>query len=228
MRVLKDLVNLFYPKVCLSCEKHLLGDEKLLCIDCSLDMPLIDNVDYKKNEISAVFEGKVPVVNTGAFLYFRNPGKTKDLIHNLKYKNNQEVGTYLGRWFGEEVKTSGCFKGVDCIVPVPLHPKKLKSRGYNQLTTFGKTLSEILEIPYLENVLVRKLKTETQTYKSRLERFEAYKKVFDIVKTDDFEGKHFLLIDDVITTGATLEACIHKLSKVKNAKVSVLAMAYTK
>lgn len=224
---LKDFIELFYPKLCAVCESQLLSEEKVLCTYCRHDLPLMDITNFKDNRVINSFYGRIPIEKAISFLYYRKVGKAKTLIHQLKYKGNQEIGTFLGDWFGRILKELNVFNDVDYIVPVPLHPKKEKQRGYNQLTTFGLRLSTLLEIPYQPNILVRKSTEKTQTLKQRFERFSNASTKFSIADNSLFTNKHILLIDDVITTGATLEACCVALLKTPQIKISIATMAFT-
>ncbi len=222
-----NFFELFYPNICVVCDEHLLPSEELLCTFCRHDLPLIDECNYKENQISKIFYGRVPIEKAMSFMYYRKKGKAKTMIHQLKYKGNQEVGVFLGNWFGHQLNESKQFKDVDFIIPVPLHPSKLKIRGYNQLTTFGKTLEKILKTSYLENVLIRTNRSKTQTFKHRFERFSNSETKFLVKNSELLVNKHVLLIDDVITTGATLEACANELLKSDGIKISIVTMAFT-
>tara|TARA_B100000795_G_scaffold269485_1_gene259007 strand:- start:5600 stop:6286 length:687 start_codon:yes stop_codon:yes gene_type:complete len=227
MKSLHTLFNLFYPSICLCCEQHLLDQEKIICIECRFDLPFIDNGDFTSNLLSLTLEGRVLIEKGASFLYYHPIGKVKKLLHQLKYKNNQEVGSFLGKWFGQQLLETSQFREIDYIIPVPLHKKKLKKRGYNQLTKFGKCLSNILDIEYLENVLIKTSTNKTQTLKKRIERFKNLTTNFSIVNTAILNNKHVLLIDDVVTTGATLEACCKELLKAENVKISIITIALT-
>ncbi len=227
MYYIKDLFKLFYPELCAICETQLILGEKTLCTHCRHDLPLICYTDFKNNTISQTFFGRVPIEKAISFLFYRKEGKTKKIIHQLKYKNNQEIGIFIGNWFGEILKESQEFNDVDYIIPVPLHKKKQKQRGYNQLTKFGERLSKHLGIPYIENILIRTSSANTQTFKARFERFHNNETTFFLSDTSIFQNKHILLIDDVITTGATLEACSKELLKTENSKISIATMAFT-
>ena len=159
--------------------------------------------------------------------YYKTKGVSQQLIYQLKYRGQQDIGSLLGNWMGAQLKDCQRFPKVDYIVPVPLHAKKLRKRGYNQLTTFGLSLSEIIKTPYLEDVLVRKSKTDTQTLKQRFDRWKNVQEIFDVSTSNFFDNTHVLLIDDVITTGATLEACANQILKSNNVKISIVTMAYT-
>jgi len=227
MQLLKDFFQLFYPKLCTTCDKNLLNEEEIICSFCRHDLPIINHKDYKNNRVIQTFYGRVNVEKATSFLYFRKVGKVRDLIHQLKYKGNENVGTFLGNWFGQELKESNEFKDIDYIIPVPLHKKRLQERGYNQLTKFGQSLSKILEIEYLPEVLTRVSSSKTQTYKQRFERFSNNETKFLLTNKSTLKNKHILLIDDVITTGATLEACCKELLKTENLKISIVTMAFT-
>ncbi|GFD75452.1 amidophosphoribosyltransferase [Tenacibaculum sp. KUL113] len=227
MQFLKEIFYLFYPKLCVNCEKTLLQNETLLCVICKNDLPIIDDNKHINVTLMSNFYGKVPIQAVHSFLFYRKKGVTQKLIHQLKYKNQPEIGIFIADWFGERLKTLNTFIDIDYIIPVPLHLKKLKSRGYNQVTMFGKRLSDILNVEYKPDILIRTSKTKTQTLKQRFERFSNNKTKFKLVDTTLFENKHVLLIDDVITTGATLEACANELLKTQNIKISVATMAYT-
>ncbi|WP_405564626.1 ComF family protein [Polaribacter sp. Asnod6-C07] len=227
MRILKDLFHIFYPKLCVVCDEHLLENENVVCTLCRHDLPLTNFNDYKNNKVTQTFYGAIAIDKGYALLFYRKEGSTLKLIHELKYKDNEEIGVFFGNWLGEILKQNSKFKDVDCIIPVPLHPKKLRERGYNQVTKFGKRLSFYLNIPLVENELIRISSTKTQTFKSRFERFRNLDTKFSLSNPSQFNNKHILLIDDVITTGATLKACAKEFQKSENCKISVLTMAYT-
>jgi ComF family protein len=146
----------------------------------------------------------------------------------LKYKGQQQLGTFIGNWLGNEMLESDRFSTINQIIPVPLHPKKLRKRGYNQLTTFGLSLSQKLQVPYNDRVLIKISTTKTQTKKMRFDRWKNVQELFKVQNPSDLDNQHLLLIDDIITTGATLEACYEALSVVNNLKISLACMAYTK
>ena len=227
MQFLKDLFSIFYPKLCVNCENQLGKNEKLVCIFCRHDFPLINFSNYSENKITKIFYGRVSIEKANSLLYYRKEGITKKLIHELKYKGNKEVGTFFGNWLGDVLKENKEFSTIDFIIPVPLHPKKLRQRGYNQVTKFGETLSYHLEKSFLENVLLRTSTSKTQTFKARFERFNNNDTKFLLNDSKILKNKHVLLIDDVITTGATLEACTKELQKTEGIKISILTMAYT-
>lgn len=227
MTILKDLFQVFYPKICANCEQQLLQNETIICTFCRHDLPLTNFNCYSDNKIIKSFYGKVNIEYGNALLYYKKQGITKKLIHELKYKGNQQIGVLMGNWLGEIIKNNPSFAKVDFIIPVPLHPKKEKIRGYNQVSAFGKTISKHLNKPFLEGILDRTSTSKTQTIKSRFERFNNNDTKFTTKNTNLIRNKHLLLVDDVITTGATLEACSKALQKTTGVKISILTMAYT-
>ncbi len=228
MQYLKDIFYLFYPNLCVNCSISLLQNENYLCTNCCNELPIIDENEHVNVTLLSNFYGKVLIKDMRSFVYYQKHGITQKMIHQLKYKNQPEIGMFIGNWFGEKLKESGVFNDVDYIVPVPLHRKKLKTRGYNQLTKFGETLSTILNIEYKPDILVKSSIAKTQTFKQRFERFSDNKTIFNLTDIELFENKRILLIDDVITTGATLVACSKELLKTKNITISIATMAYTK
>lgn len=227
MQFLKDIIGLFYVNLCVSCHKPLVTNESVLCTLCKHDLPVIDFLNEEKSKVKATFSGRIPVKEAVSFLLFREGGITQKLIHELKYKDKQEIGNLLGCWFGQQLKDNEMFTNVDYIVPVPLHSKRKTERGYNQITTFGQALSNELKLAYKPNILQRISSTKTQTVKQRFERFSNTNTQFLLTDTTIFKNKHVLLIDDVITTGATLEACCNELLKTKNIVISIATIAYT-
>lgn len=227
MKLFKNIINLFFPDLCIECGSNLNSSEKILCLHCKSALSLINISDLYNNKISNIFYGKTNINKSLAFLNYQKKGISKNLIQHLKYKNRQDIGVFLGNWFGNVLLDMNAFYDVDYIVPVPLHPKKQKQRGYNQLTTFGETLSKILSINYLPEILIREEYTETQTKKSKTDRFKNTKAKFALNDTTFLENKHILLLDDVITTGATIEACCSELQKTKNINISIVAIAFT-
>ncbi len=227
MRFLRDIIELFYPEICVNCNNYLHKCEVVLCADCRHKLPLIKFDSYQNNEMKTVFYGLSSIQNAAAFLYFRKKGITKNLIYELKYKSNQKIGSFIGAWFGEVLKESNQFEDIDFIIPVPLHEFKLKKRGYNQLTTFGTELSRKLNTPYKDVYLKKVSNSKSQTIKNRFDRFTDNNTKFELRNKEVFENKHILLIDDVITSGATLEACCKELQKTENITISIASIAFT-
>lgn len=225
--MLKSLLHLFYPEVCLACKNPLFTNEISVCAQCRHQLPLTLHIENPDNEVIRKFYGRLPVEHVSTLLYFHKKGMVQELIHHLKYRNRQQVGSFLGEWYGEELQKIHSQLKFDAIIPVPLHKKRMKERGYNQLTTFGQALSKSLQIPFFEDVLHRNTYAITQTKKSFLERTEAKKTIFEIEFNENHHNKHFLLIDDVITTGSTLEQCGKAILKIPGARLSIVCMAYS-
>ena len=221
----KNVLNLFFPRVCAGCNSFLLSDENVLCTKCRHDIPLTNQHLNPENEAFRKFYGRIPIVYASAFLYFHKKGIVQELIHHLKYKGQQEIGTMLGQWYAEDLRKTEALETVDAIIPVPLHRKKHKQRGYNQVQTFGLALSRDLNLKYEEGILFRTVYSKTQSKKNLFGRTEGTQNIFDVSFTEKDHDKHFLLLDDVITTGATLEACSRALLKIPGAKISIVCMA---
>ena len=221
----KNIINLFFPPVCAGCHSFLISNENVICTVCRHNLPLTNHHLNPENEAFKKFYGRIPIEYTSALFYFHKKGIVQELIHNLKYKGQEQIGTVLGEWYSEDLKNSIVIQSVDQIIPVPLHKRKLRERGYNQVTKFGHALSEGLNIEYNPNLLVRNIYSKTQSRKSFLNRSDGIDALFDVTFTEKDHNKHFLLIDDVLTTGSTLEACSHALLKIPGAKISVVCMA---
>lgn len=223
--LLNHLLNLFFPNLCLICGEDLVTGEQQLCMTCFNKMPKTNYHLQKDNPVEKRFWGKVDVANASSYFFFQKGSDFQKLIHELKYRGNKEIGVVLGKYAGADLLNSDEFQSIDMIVPVPLHKKKQAKRGYNQSDQIGKGLSEIMEKPMHTGNLYRKLESTTQTKKSVYERFENMCGIFDLRNPDAIAGKHVLLVDDVITTGSTLEACAHTLHQADDVKVSVFTLA---
>ena len=219
------LLNLFFPKVCAGCHALLMSNETVICTRCRHEIPLTQYYLDTNNEAVKKFYGKIEIQHASAFLYFNKKGIVQELIHNLKYKGHQEIGTVLGNWCVEDLKELNLETPFDVIIPVPLHKRKFRERGYNQVTSFGKALAEGLNITFDDSVLYRKKYSKTQSKKNLLGRSENIENIFDVHISEENKNKHFLIVDDVLTTGATLEACSRALLKIPGAKISIVCMA---
>jgi ComF family protein len=188
----------------------------------------VTNFHFKEDDrVKKVFFGRVKVENATALLHFSKKGMVQQLIHNLKYRGHEAVGLFLGEWLGAELAQIQAYKSVDMVIPVPLHKAKQRKRGYNQVSKFGKAIATALEIDYREDILVKVSNTQTQVFKNRLTRWSDANAVFDVVNPEELHNKHILLVDDIITTGATIEKCAEVLNKAKNIRLSVATMAIT-
>jgi ComF family protein len=222
-----DFLNLLYPKLCHACESSLKSNENILCTSCLHSLPVADHHLEKDNPVEKIFYGRIPVENATALLLFEKKGMVQKLIHNLKYRGHEEIGIFLGAWLGSELKQIPEWQEISMVIPVPLHKKKLKIRGYNQVTAFGQELAKALEVPYRDDILLKVNATQTQTLKKRLARWGSIDETFIVDATSSLENAHILLVDDLVTTGATLEACAQKLLKIPQLKISIATMAVT-
>ncbi len=220
----KDFINLIYPQPCLACGEILGKNEDSICTSCIVNLPKTNYHLHNENPLNKIFWGRVSIEMVAAYYYFNKGNKVQNLLHQLKYKGANNVGEKIGLLYGYELLESTNFKDVDFIVPVPLHPKKLKKRGYNQSESFAIGLAQSLKKEVLTNLLLRTVNSETQTKKSRFNRWENVSTIFTISNSTNIKGKHILLVDDVITTGATIEGCAQLLVQ-RNAKVSVVTIA---
>ncbi|MBC8266628.1 MAG: ComF family protein [Flavobacteriales bacterium] len=223
--IMEDFISLFYPELCLICTNNLLKHEECICTLCLHQTPKTDCFKRKENEVSKRFWGRVQLENAAALFQFNKEGNTQKLIHRLKYEEGKNIGAFLGKQLGYAINESEYFKNIDIIFPVPLHPKKQKLRGYNQSNSIAKGLKEILKINIDKKSLIRIENTDSQTRKKRFSRWENMMNSFALKSTKKLNGKHILLIDDVITTGSTLEACAQKLLEIEGVKVSIATIA---
>lgn len=222
---LLSFINLMYPRVCAACGNSLFRNEEVICTYCIHHLPRTHFHRYRDTALDKVFWGRANLVHTAALFYFSKKGRVQHLVHQLKYSGRQDVGIYLGKLLGRELKQDGV-DGFDVIVPVPLHASKLRKRGYNQSEIFARGLSETMGIPYDIESFKRIQASETQTRKSRFARYENVKEIFSVIQPHALSNKHILLVDDVITTGSTLESCASKLLEVPGCRVSVASIAF--
>lgn len=226
-QLLGDFISILFPDCCNACGTELYHGEKLICTHCLFDLPYTDFHIYQDNPVAKLFWGRVYCNQAMAMLYFRKGTRVQKLIHHLKYKGRTDLGLALGKLLGERLSSSTTYPLAQLIIPVPLHPKKEKSRGYNQCKCIADGISASLHIPVLTTALIRQVQTTSQTKKSRYNRFENMKAVFHIADPAALKGKHIMLVDDVITTGATLEACAQVLLASGISKLSIVALAFT-
>jgi ComF family protein len=224
--VWNDFVSLFFPVVCVSCGKSLYKNENNICTYCLYHLPKSNFHLTNDNPVAKIFWGRINIQSAASFYAFNKGGKVQQLIHQLKYKGQQEVGVSLGKLYGYELRNSVDFKSVDLIIPVPLHTKRQRKRGYNQSACFAEGLAKTLHRPVDLSVLFRSAASETQTKKSRFTRWKNVESIFYTRNEQQVAHKHILLVDDVITTGATLEACAQTLLKIEGVKVSIATIAY--
>ncbi len=223
---LADFVSLLFPELCAACRESLVANEKLICTDCRFNLPYTNFHLQADNIVARQFWGKIQLEAAYALLYFIKGGKVQNLMHQFKYNGIKQIGNLMGSIAGEQLLKNPAFKTVDVIIPVPLHKKRLKERGYNQSACFAEGIASRLNAVVEENNLVRVTSTQTQTRKSRFARFENMQEVFTVLDPNRLENKHVLIVDDIVTTGSTLEACGIQLLKIKGLKLSVAAIAY--
>lgn len=221
----KDLLALFFPPFCLACLGPVAGQDALICPYCQADLPLTRHWLGPDNSMEQRFWGRVHFVRAAAFLRFQKGNMVQNLLHFLKYDHREDLGEYLGNWFGRELAQGGQFTGVDWVIPVPIHPKRLRKRGYNQITAFSHALSRQMGKTCREDLLIRVSHSRTQTTRSRDQRFAHLEKAFKWTKPEELAGRHLLLVDDILTTGATLEACCGPLEKLSGVQVSLCTLA---
>ena len=226
-RNISDFFSLFFPEVCAACGCSLISNETEICTGCTVNLPYTNFHLIPDNRVARQFWGRVPFVFCGAFLYFSKGTKVQTLLHQLKYNNRPEVGLKLGEMYGKQLKSKTSFDVPDLIISVPLHPRKQKKRGYNQSDLFAEGLSKTLNIPLEKTALKRGLFTDSQTKKSRFLRYENIKDVFFVSDKEALVNKHILLVDDIITTGATIEACSIPVLEIPGTKVSIAGIAFT-
>lgn len=219
-----DFFHLFYPRMCRACDSPLLKHEEIICTQCLYEMPNANMGLSKNNCVEQLFWGRFPVESAGAYYSFKKGSHVQKLLHKFKYKNSPEIGVKIGKLYGAEILKLGC-KIPDIIVPIPLHPKKYAIRGYNQSERFGAGLAEALNIPMDTKNFLRNTFTETQTKKNRFERWNNVKDIFICIDPEVFNNKHILLVDDVITTGSTIESSAQKLLSYENIKISIASIA---
>jgi ComF family protein len=223
--MLKPIVDLLFPKVCHACLNFLQDNEDTICVDCRHDLPVTNFHFDGDDAVKKILYGRANIENGTALFRFEKKGLVQQLVHGLKYKGYETIGYSLGNWLGGELKNLETYQSIDMVIPVPLHKKKLKKRGYNQVAKFGQQIAIALGIDYVDDVLIKVTNTQSQVSKKQFERWNKNDAFFEIKNSDFINNKHILLVDDIITTGATLEACISVLNKAKNIKISIATIA---
>ena len=220
-----SLVNIFFPHVCAGCEQPLSRGEQVVCVDCLGKLPGTGFQLKENNPIEKLFTGRINIEAATACYFFRKEAVLQNIMHQFKYHGRRDVGRYMGRQMGFIIAASGNSSQFDGLVPVPLYYTKEKKRGYNQSAILCEGVAEILHLPIIPHALKRIYATESQTHKTRLDRWENVQSAFEVSKANLLMGKHVLLVDDVVTTGATIEACAQHILKIPGTKVSVAALA---
>lgn len=222
---IEDFFSLVFPRICVTCGNNLWKHEFVICTRCESGLPRTGFHLYPDNPVSRLFWGRMPFENAAAYLYFTKGEKVQRMIHCLKYKGRKDIGILLGKYYGLDLRVSPLYQGIDVIVPVPLHKKRRMQRGYNQSEQFAAGLSNSMNIPVDPYALVRLKNTATQTKRSRFGRWENVADMFGVPDPSRIAGKYVLLVDDVITTGATIEACAQALLVIPGVRVSIAAIA---
>lgn len=227
--LVKDAISLLFPDLCIGCNERLVNQEKYLCLSCSYDLPITNHHLDTDSLVDRRLKARLPVSKVSSYLYFTGGSRVQRIIHHIKYQNGFALAHYLGRQYGDILKDSPLFKDIDIIIPVPLHKKRQRQRGYNQSEYIARGLAEALGAEVSSDNLIRLHHQKSQTKsKGRYERFENMKDMFSVVNPKQFENKNILLVDDVLTTGATVEACGMALLEVPNIQLSIVTLAFTK
>jgi len=231
MNILKEikesLLHLAFPHVCAGCGNDILDTDNLLCLDCISGLPQTGFQQYDDNPVEKAFWGRIPVAHATAQYYFTKDSLMQQLMHQFKYRGNRELGLYLGRLMGADLLQLQKFSNIEALVPLPLFAAKEKQRGYNQAAVLCYGIAEEMNIPVVKDAVARAQYTESQTKKTRVERWQNIEGRFELVNASAISGRHILLVDDVITTGATLEACGRALLQAQNVQLSIAALCYS-
>ena len=222
---IEDFIGLLYPAVCVACGRSLYRYEILICTNCLYHIPKTNFHFFRENPISRIFWGRVEIETATAYYFFDKGSRFNVLIHKMKYRGQKEIGYELGKIFGNELKTSRFFNQIDLIVPVPLHPKKQRKRGYNQSEWIARGIADSMHKPVDIKSLCRIVDTESQTNKTKYERWKNVENIFAVKYPESLKGKHVLIVDDVITTGSTLEACASAILDMGDTKISAATLA---
>ena len=222
---LGSFVSLLFPRCCLVCGRPLAKGEECLCTMCNINLPRTGYHLKEDNPVEKLFWGKIPLERATSFFFYRKGSDFRQILHQLKYGGQKDIGAIMGRYMATELQESGFFEGIDVIVPVPLHKKKQRLRGYNQSEWIARGIATVTGIPIDTESVVRHKNTETQTSKSSLERWENVNGIFELHHPEPLAGKHILIVDDVLTTGATTVECASCLTKIEGVRISVLTLA---
>jgi ComF family protein len=226
-QVLNDLISLVYPNLCYTCDGYLSREEDMICSKCLYQLPLTNYHKDENNEVAKLFWGRIHMSGATSLFFFHKGTKYQKMMHEFKYRGKKKIGYLLGKYFASQLTDTGWGKDVDAIVPVPLHPKKERKRGYNQSAQIAYGMAEILNTPVDENILIRHTFSSTQTKMNKEERWENVKSIFSCPQKQNLPYSHILIVDDIVTTGATIEACANELTKAGAEKISVATLAFS-
>lgn len=222
---LYSFISLLFPRCCVVCGRSLAKGEECICAMCNINLPRTNYHLQKDNQVEQLFWGKIPLERATSFFFYRKGSDFRQILHQLKYGGQKEIGAIMGRYMASELSASGFFEGIDVIIPVPLHKRKQRIRGYNQSEWIARGISAVTGIRIDTEVIVRRKHTDTQTRKSTFERWENVDGIFEIHHAESLKGKHLLVVDDVLTTGATTVACASRLVEIEGVRISVLTLA---
>lgn len=220
--VSNSFIDIIYPNDCVICKTHLLHNENYLCLTCRFDLPYINQSQHTQDSLQKLFWGRVNIEKVYSLLNYQRGNQVQKILHLLKYNDKTKLAEHFGEKLGYSMKNKGVF---DFLVPVPLHPKKYKIRGYNQSTIISKGVQKVLNVDINEKVLIRNSYNKSQTNFSKFDRWGNVSSIFSVIHPKLLINKHVLLIDDVLTTGATIEACVKELLKIEGCKVSIATLA---
>jgi ComF family protein len=220
-----EFISLLFPRLCYACGEHLMKNEKIICTLCYVSIPRTNYHHSPDNPVEQLFWGRCRITRAAAFSFYGKGSKIRKLIHNLKYKGIKEIGEELGKIYGNNLKCSDFLTDIDLIIPVPLHPSRQKKRGFNQSEVISKGIAEVTGLIIDCDSLRRAELSDTQTKRSRYERWINVEGIFEVSHSENLAGKHILLVDDVITTGSTIDACAGELLKIEGVRVSAVALA---
>ena len=226
--ILSPLVHFFYPHNCIGCGSDIIEKENFLCLECINDLPHTGFATHANNPVEKIFWGRIPVTFGMSEFYFSKDSIIQNCIHEFKYRGNKKLGLYLGKIIGKTMLNSNRFSNIDFLIPLPLFNEKEFKRGFNQSSILCSGIKEVMNIPVITKNVIRRIHTETQTKKGRIQRWENVEKSFSVIEPEMLKGKHILLVDDVITTGATIEACGREILKTEGIQLSVASLAISK
>lgn len=222
---LGSFLSLLFPRCCVVCGGPLARGEECLCTMCNINLPRTDYHLRKDNPVEKMFWGKIPLERATSFFFYRKGSDFRHILHQLKYGGQKDIGAIMGRYMAAELLESGFFEGVDVILPVPLHKKKQQIRGYNQSEWIARGIAAVTGISIDTESVVRQKNTDTQTRKSSFERWENVEGIFQLYHAESLAGKHILIVDDVLTTGATTVECASCLAEIEGIRISILTLA---
>lgn len=226
--MLKNIFNLFYPEICLCCNKNLVNSEKHICSYCLVELPYTQHHKNTNNDLIKIFWGRTIIQSAWALFYYRKGGAVQKILQGIKYQDQKDLSRYLGRCFATLLIDVVKEMQIDAVVAIPLHKSRIRKRGYNQSELIAQSMADVLKINSLSSFLKRNVATKTQTRKGRIDRLDNVSNIFSVTNSNALKNKHILLVDDVITTGATIESCANEILKIEGCKISIASLAFAK